>query len=100
MVPLHLLPMYRQRKILSHHPVHVDNLHTRRLEVLAELAERVVPVELGAEEQTARPGEDGGDGVGRGFVALLVFAVVSGDGACLFRFEMYYNQANESVRGS
>ena len=40
-----------------------------------------VVVEFGAVRQAARPGEDRGDRIGRGLLALLVLAVVAGDGA-------------------
>ena len=49
--------------------------------VAAKCASAVVAVELGAVREPARPGEDRGDGVGRGLLALLVLAVVARDGA-------------------
>jgi hypothetical protein len=49
--------------------------------VLAKLGELGVAVQLGAVGEAAGPGEDRGDRVGRGFLALLVLAVVAGHGA-------------------
>ena len=49
--------------------------------VVGELGEFGVVVELGAVGEATRPGEDRGDRVGRGRLALLVGAVVARDGA-------------------
>lgn len=68
-------------EVLGHDLVVLDGLDAGRLERAAEAGEGLVVVELGAEAEAARPGEDGGDGVGRGLVALLVLAVVARDRA-------------------
>ncbi len=49
--------------------------------VVGEALQLGVVVELGAMGEAAGPGEDRGDRVGRGLLALLVLAVVTGDGA-------------------
>jgi hypothetical protein len=49
--------------------------------VVGELRQRSVVVELGAMREAAGPGEDRGDRVGRGLLALLVLAVVARHGA-------------------
>ena len=47
--------------------------------------------------ETARPREDGGDGVGGGGVALLVFAVVPGDRAvCRLRLDSLTVRAHKN----
>ncbi len=79
---LHILSVDRERKVLGHDAVLVDDFHARSLERLAELREFGIFIEFGAEEQAARPCEDGRNGVRGGLAALLVFTVVSGDG-CL-----------------
>jgi hypothetical protein len=53
----------------------------RPFQRLGEIGELGIVVELGAVGEAAGPGEDRGDRVGRGFLALLVLAVVAGDGA-------------------
>jgi hypothetical protein len=59
-----------------------DRLHADLLQRVGECHQRVgVVVELGAVLEPAGPGEDRGDGVGRGLLALLVLAVVARDGA-------------------
>ena len=58
-----------------------DGVDAHVLKRLGELAERLVPVELGAVLEAAAPGEDRGDGVGRGLLALLVLAVMPRDRA-------------------
>ena len=63
------------------HEAGLHGLNAHLLEGIAELGELVVVVELGPPGKTARPGEDRGDGVGRGLATLLVDAVVTGHGA-------------------
>jgi hypothetical protein len=81
MFPLHLLPVDRKRKILGHDSILIDDLHTRRFQVKAELAKRLVFVQFGAVEKAARPGKDGRDWVGGCFFPILIFSVVPGYGA-------------------
>lgn len=74
---LHGLPMDRKREILGHDAVLVDDLHARRLKVLAERAQLVVAIELSTVQQSSRPREDGRDRVRRRLVALLPLTVVA-----------------------
>ncbi len=76
---LHCLPMDREREVLGHDAVRVDDFDARRFEVRGEEPQRVVAVELGAVQQAARPREDRRDGVRARLVALLVLAVVARD---------------------
>jgi hypothetical protein len=76
-----LLLSTRERKILSHDAVLVDGVNTRLLELLGKHDELGGVVELAALDKALCPGVDGGDGVGGRFAALLVLAVVAGDGA-------------------
>lgn len=59
----------------------LNDLNAGGLEGGAEVCELLVVVELGTVGETARPGEDGGDGVGGGLLALLMHAEVAGDGS-------------------
>ena len=68
-------------KILSHDAVNIDGVNAGLLEALGESDELGGVVELATLDKTTGPSEDGGNGVGRGLVALLVFTVVAGDGA-------------------
>ena len=68
-------------EIFGHDAVLVDDFDTGGFEVVAECAEGFVLVEFGSVEETACPGEDGRDGVGGRFVALLPFSVVPCDSA-------------------
>jgi hypothetical protein len=70
---------YSDNQVLGHE-AGLDRLDADPLEGVGELQDGVV-VELGAVGEAARPGEDRGDRVGRGFLALLVLAVVAGHGA-------------------
>ena len=79
MFPLHVLSVDGQGQVLGHDTVLVNGLNASSLEVFAEVLESFVVIELGSVKETASPGEDGGDGVRRGLVALLPFTVVSGD---------------------
>lgn len=71
----------RQGEILGHDAVNIDSINTSLLEALGESDELGGVVELAALDEAAGPGEDGGDGVGGRLAALLVLAVVAGDGA-------------------
>ena len=70
-----------QGQVLGHDAVDVDSVHAGLLEALSEGHQLGGVVELATLDETAGPGEDGGDGVGGGLAALLVLAVVAGDGA-------------------
>lgn len=71
----------RQGEILGHDAVNIDSINTGFLEALGKGDELGGVVELAALDEAAGPGEDGGDRVGGGLAALLVLAVVAGDGA-------------------
>src|SRR6516164_4862814 len=64
-----------QGEVLCHVAL-LDRLHANLLERVGELAELRIVVELGAVGEAARPGEDRGDGIGRGLLAFLMLAVV------------------------
>lgn len=68
-------------KILGHDAVDIDGVNTGLLEALGESDKLGGIVELATLDKTTGPSEDGGNGVGRGLVALLVFTVVAGDSA-------------------
>jgi hypothetical protein len=70
----------RQRKVRGHDAIDVDSVDAGLLELLGEDNELGSAVELAALGETLCPGVDGGDGVGRCLVALLVLAVVARDG--------------------
>ena len=70
-----------KRKILGHDTINIDGINAGLLELLGEDDELGGVVELTTLGETLCPGVDGGDGVGRGLVALLVLAVVASDGA-------------------
>ena len=78
MFPLHLLPVDRKRKIFGHDSILIDDLHTRRFQVKAELAKGLVFVQFGAVEKAACPGKDGRNWVSGRFSPLLIFSVVPG----------------------
>ena len=67
-------------EILRHHAVRIDHLHARALQRARERLELLVPVQIRAVQQSARPREDRRDRVRRRLAALLVFAVVPRDG--------------------
>jgi len=69
-----------ESEVLSHDSA-LDGVDASALELLAEVSELLVFVELCAVGETASPGEDGGDRVGGGGLALLVLAEVAGDGS-------------------
>src|SRR6266566_9972243 len=68
----------QEREILGHE-AGFDGIDADLLQRCGELRQRLVVVELGAMRQPAGPGEDGGDRVGRGFLALLMLAVMPRD---------------------
>lgn len=49
MLPLHVLSMDSEGKILGHDTILVNNFNTRSLEILAEITERIVIIKLGTE---------------------------------------------------
>ena len=75
-----LIAADQQREVLGHLSA-LDRLDADPLERLGELGDlgRLVHPTAGGER--AGPGEDRGDRIGRGRLALLVLAVVAGDGA-------------------
>ena len=66
----------QQREVLGHE-AGLDRIDADLLQRLGELRQFLVVVELGAVGEALRPSEDRGDRVGRGFLALLVFAIVA-----------------------
>jgi hypothetical protein len=74
---LHLLSVDSESKILRHNAVLVNQLNTRLLKALAELAQLGVVIELGAVKQTTRPREYGRNRVGGRLTTLLPLAVVA-----------------------
>ena len=77
---LTLLAAAGQSQILGHDALIVDNLNASALKLLSKGNDIRSLVELATLDQTAGPGEDGGNGVGGGLAALLVLAVVTGHG--------------------
>ena len=75
-----LLGADEDREVLGHLAA-LDRLDADPLERLGEAHDLGRVVELAAIFEAAGPGEDRGDRVGRGRLALLVHAVVAGDGA-------------------
>jgi hypothetical protein len=71
----------RERKILGHDAINVDSVDAGLLELLGENDELGGVVKLTTLGEPLRPGVDGGNGVGGGLVALLVLAVMAGDGS-------------------
>lgn len=68
-------------QVLGHDAVLIDSVDAGLLEGLGKGDNLGGVVELAALNETTGPGEDGGDGVGRRLVALLVLTVVTSDGA-------------------
>lgn len=68
-------------EILGHDVVNIDGIDTGLLKSLSERNNVWGLVELSTLDESAGPGEDGGDWVGGGLVALLVLTVVAGDGS-------------------
>ena len=71
----------RKCKILGHDAIDINGVNAGLLELLGEDDELGSAIELAALGEALCPGVDGGDGVGRCLVALLVLAVVARDGA-------------------
>src|ERR1700751_4641393 len=71
-----LLGADEEREVFRH-KAGLDRVDAYLLQGGRELGERRVVVELGAVGKPARPGEDRGDRVGRGLLALLMLAVVA-----------------------
>src|SRR5581483_9739802 len=67
----------QEREVLGHVPV-LDGGDAALLQRVGEFCQLRVVVALGAVREPARPGEDRGDRVGRGLLALLVLAVMPG----------------------
>src|SRR6266550_1442093 len=65
----------QQRQVLGHE-AGFDGVDADLLKRCGKLRQRLVVVELGAMRQPAGPGEDRGDRVGRGLLALLMLAVM------------------------
>lgn len=94
---LTLLAAASKSKILGHDALLVDNVDTGALELLGELNDFRSLIEGTTLNKTTGPGEDGSNGVGRGLAALLVLAVVTGDGAVGgLRLEGLAVRSNES----
>lgn len=70
-----------ESKILGHDTVNVDGVNAGLLQSLSEGNDFGGIVELAALDKTTGPGEYGGNGVSGGLTALLVLAIVAGDGA-------------------
>jgi len=66
-------------KILSHSAT-FDSFDDDSFQGVTEVFEFSIAVQLGSVEETSSPGEDGGNGVGGGFLSLLVSSVVTSDG--------------------
>lgn len=82
MLALHVLAINRQRQVLGHHAVLVDDFNAGRLQIKTESAQGVIRIEFGAVEEPAGPCKDRGYGISRGFLALLPLAVVARDSPC------------------
>lgn len=67
-------------KVLGHDSLFIDNVDTGALKLLGKGDDVGGVVELTTLDETTSPGEDGGNRVGRCLTALLVLAVVAGDG--------------------
>jgi len=66
-------------KILSHGAT-FDSFDDDSFQGVTEVFEFSIAVQLGSVEETSSPGEDGGNGVGGGFLSLLVSSVMTSDG--------------------
>jgi hypothetical protein len=62
-LPLHVPAIDRQRQILGHHPIDINHLNARSLQIRRKLLEEIVLVQLRTVQQAARPRKDGSDGV-------------------------------------
>ena len=79
MLPLHLLPMNRQRQILGHNPILINNLHTSPLQLLTKQPQPLIPIQLGAMNQPPRPRKNARNRVRARLFTLLVLPIVAGD---------------------
>ncbi len=77
---LHGLAVDAESKVLGH-DAGLDGLNAGSLESGAEVVEILVLVELGTVSETTGPGEDGGNGVGGGLLALAPGVIVASDSA-------------------
>jgi hypothetical protein len=78
------------------HEARLDGVDANLLQGLRESLQLGVVVEGGAVQQTASPCEDRSDGVGGGFLALLVLTVVTSDGSMgSFSFDSLAVGANQ-----
>lgn len=77
---LTVLTTAREGKVLGHVTLLVDNVDTGALQLLGEADHVGGVVELATLHQTTGPGEDRGNGVGRGLTALLVLTEVTSHG--------------------
>lgn len=66
-------------KILGHDTVNIDSVNASLLKALSKGDNLRGVVELATLDETTGPGEDGGNGVGGGLVALLMLTVVASD---------------------
>jgi hypothetical protein len=71
----------RERQILGHNAIDVYSVNTSLLQALSKSHNLWSAVQLSSLYQASCPGKDGRNGVGGGLVALLVLAVMAGDGA-------------------
>jgi len=65
-------------KILGHATV-FNGFDDGSFELVTEINKLLVVVELSSMEQSSGPSKDGSNGVGGGFLALLMLSVMSGD---------------------
>lgn len=78
---LAILASSRQRQVLGHNLIFIHGINASLFQCFCECDNLRGTVDFTALNQSSSPGEDGGDGVGGCFATLLVFAVVTGDGA-------------------
>lgn len=69
-----------KRQILGHDAVDVDGVDARLLEAFSKGYDFRSLVENSTLDETAGPGEDRGDGVGGGLIALLVLTIMASHG--------------------
>ena len=80
MLSLHILSVDGKCKIFGHDAVRINDLDTCCLEILTEVAKRVVVVKFSTVNKPPGPRKDRRNRVGGRFVALLPLAVVTGNG--------------------
>ena len=80
----------QDRKVLGH-VAGLDGPDRDFLERIREFRQLRIVVELGAMREPAAPGVDRGHRIGRGLLALLVLAVMAGDGAVRGFYVMGYD---------